>query len=160
MSWYTAKSEEQLQSQTMLTPGKCRYEVISAKLGDSASGNKQLELVLDVTDMPGKTKRVWDYLSAHPDFEFKIRHFAYSCGLGRQYEANELSDKICANKTGYCEIVHQTTKKGQYAGQVRSAVKDYIFEKAGGGGLFPDDDIPFGNPSQPQEEPPAWTQEP
>src|SRR5690348_12657084 len=97
---YTPKSEKELIEQTLLEPGEASFEVLEASGSTSKNGNPQIQLMLQVKDSKGKIKNIFDYLIATEQWDFKIRHFCYSCGLGDAYEDGKFGPGLCVGKKG------------------------------------------------------------
>jgi hypothetical protein len=147
---FDAKPENELID--LLTPGEGNFEVLEATEKHSKSnGNPMIELKLKVWDEKGQEGNVFDYLMlTGSNYSLrKIRHFCYSCGLERSYEAGKLSGFDCIGKQGKLKI---ETKKGENGYQDKNVVKDYIVESDSGKKTNPnftsqdekfDDDIPF-----------------
>lgn len=121
---FTPKTEEQVKSGRMLTPGECDFEVRDAKDEISKKGNAMIHLVLDVWDSEGEQAIVHDYLiEAMPH---KVRHFCYGVGLGHAYESGDLSAGICIGKGGRCKL---TIKEDQQYGP-KNNIADYVLAES------------------------------
>lgn len=137
-------------------PGEYDFTVSEAVEGTSqASGNEQIKLTLHVFNRQGQQRTVFDYLSSAPKSQWKVRHFAETVGMVRQYETGEMPVREMLGRPGRCKLRIKPAD-GQYSAQ--NAVNDYVKndgaaqkhevrpspalrQKAPAGDL--DDDIPF-----------------
>lgn len=117
------------------------FEVERAFDKVSATGNDMIELVLKVYNKEGHSRLVYDYLVASEATAYKLRHFANTTGMLKQYEAGELAAEDCIGKSGQCQLYVKKDKKGQYPD--KNAVSDYVPKVAGLAQSMPDDDLPF-----------------
>jgi hypothetical protein len=94
--------------------------------GRSQKGNDMITLTLEVFDKDGTSFVLIDYLVG--TMEYKLRDFAYSIGLGQDYESGNLNDKTMIGKSG---ILKLGIEKGTADGKGglwpdKNIVKDYI----------------------------------
>lgn len=141
---FTPKSDEEIMAQNLLQPGIGQYEVMSAILKMSKSGNPMIEMKIKVWDAAGSERIIYDYLINMPSMEFKIKHFCESCGLDEKYKDGRFTDMDCVQKSGRLRIGIQKDKSGNNYPD-RNCVVDYIkhdptlMKKE----EFADDDLPF-----------------
>lgn len=105
-------------------PGEYDFTVSEAVEGTSqASGNEQIKLTLHVFNRQGQQRTVFDYLSSAPKSQWKIRHFAETVGMVRQYETGEMPVHEMLGRPGRCKL-RVKPADGQYSAQ--NAVNDYV----------------------------------
>lgn len=122
-------SEEKLQEINLIPEGTYYFVVHQAKDSVSSSGHQQIELVLKVTDSNERVRIMFDYLTAHESFLFKVRHF---CNVTKQidkYEKGILGACDCADKTGYVRvgIKKSSTDRNGKEWPAKNYIKDYVF---------------------------------
>lgn len=149
----TARSEEEIQTMGLLSPGTYDFEVAKAEDQISNQGNEMIKLTLKVWDMGGAVHLIYDYLL--DAMAFKLRHFAEATGLLEKYNAGHLEANDCERRMGKVEIIIQKGKdKNDGTGNWypdKNAVKDYFVKKGGFGATtlssntdqFLNDDVPF-----------------
>ena len=108
---------------TPLRPGEYDYEVKEASEEQSAAGNDMIKLTVWVYDTDGNRRTVFDYLLGTEKSQFKVRHFAESCGLVKEYERGELDAMDCEGKTGRLKLRIKPAQGDYPAG---NQVQDYI----------------------------------
>ncbi len=121
----------------------------------AASGNEMIKLTLHVLNRDGNRRTVFDYLVNIDSGQWKIRHFAETVGLVKQYETGEMEPRDMVGRAGRCKLRIKPAQ-GNYSAQ--NAVGDYLpastpyaapvsrpasRQKAAAGGGDIDDDIPF-----------------
>lgn len=126
---FNPMSQEDIQKLGMIDPGIYDFEVVSAQEEKSkSSGMQQIKLTLLVFDIQGKEHTLFDYLTQHPQMQFKVRHFCEAVGIVDRYNAGDLADQDCMNKCGKLEVVIQKGKPKKEGGYYadKASVKDYI----------------------------------
>ncbi len=143
---FTPKTE--LQVSRLLEKGRYKFKVMETEEKKSKGGKDMGKLTLKVFSPCGKTVIVNDWIMTdYPDFEFKVRHFAYSVGFGGQYEAGNLPLKQTEGKEGYCDIGIEIDKNGVHPN--KNKVLDYIVDAPKDSSFLPskdsglNDDVPF-----------------
>lgn len=103
--------------------GTYDFTVKEAEEGISAAGNEQIKLTLLVYNRQGQQRTVSDYLPASKKAQWKVRHFAESVGMVRQYDSGELPTREMQGRPGRCKLgVEEAT--GTYA--AKNKVLDYV----------------------------------
>ncbi|TAL08491.1 MAG: DUF669 domain-containing protein [Nitrospirae bacterium] len=103
------RTEEEVQSIGLLTPGKYDVEVLDAQDRISKSGNEMIEMQLRVWGSDGKICILTDYLL--DAMAFKLRHFAEATGLIDKYNLGNLEAADCINKCAKAQITIQKGKE-------------------------------------------------
>lgn len=138
-------SEEEIDKIELLEAGKYDFVVSKVKPKVSkSSGNKMLEIQLQVFDKSGNTKTVFDYLVFTPGGAKKMRHFFESINKIDLYEQKKASASALEGLNGMLDLIIQKQETGEYAGTKKNAVKDYCkpLPQAANSNPF-DDDINF-----------------
>jgi hypothetical protein len=150
---FEPKSEKEVAEAGLLSLGDYDFEVAGAKDSQSKAGNDMIEVKLRVYNNEGQGKTIFDYLVHTEGSAYKVRHFAYSIGLGAQYEAGELRAEDLEGRTGRCKVFIKKDPSKAYPD--KNAVSDYLpptngngAAHASGGDPRPpappfDDEIPF-----------------
>lgn len=149
-----AKAEEQAKAASGLwKPGIYDFEVSEASEGQSKAGNGMFTVQIDIYDHEGKRKTIFDYLMPDNEFfGFKVRHFAESIGMLKEYDSGALDANDLFNRTGKCKVGIQKGKDGY---NDKNVIRDYL--KSSSNGTAPkevaaraqaplDDEIPFSQP--------------
>lgn len=118
-------TEEAAQEAGLMEKGRYAFEVADAEDKTSSNGNDMIALKLHVLDGAGNARIVFDYLVEA--MAFKLRHAAYACGLGDEYESGTLSAASFRGCAGECDISIQKAK-GAYG--PKNAVADYVLKEA------------------------------
>lgn len=141
---FTPRSESEVSP--LFEKGIYKFRVESAVERTSKNGNPMIELKLKLVHnmIQGKTILIYCYLlTDNPSFDFLLRHFCYSVGLGESYEKGVLEAAMCPGKVGTAKIGIDIDKEGKY--QEKNKVLDFIMPKEGE--VLPqtidDDDVPF-----------------
>lgn len=117
---FDPKSAEELVAETLLPAGTYPFEVIAASDEFSKAGNEMIKLKLSVFGNDGDAHHVFDYLLEK--LAFKLRHFAETTGLLKDYEKGELTAFACNEKAGYVKIsIEDSPGYG-----AKNVVKDYV----------------------------------
>lgn len=118
---FTPKSEEELDTRTLLSAGECDFTITQATDEVSQNTNEMIHLVLRVENDKGQRNTLHDYLLEATGG--KLRHFCEAVGLMDEYESGELTADHCANQTGRVRVAIEKGK-GDY--QDKNIVKDYL----------------------------------
>lgn len=119
---FPPRTEEEVSR--ILQPGIVEFEVIKAEEKTSKTGNLMLELTIKCFDQKGKSNLVSDYILTDTNWEWKLRHFCFSCGLDQLYESGKLADVDCFGKRGKAHIKIKHDASGQY--KDKNVIDDYI----------------------------------
>lgn len=140
---FTPKSEEELQSMSLLEPGIYQFQVSAATNEMSKSGNEMIKLVLSIWDKEGHVHFIFDYLLEA--MGHKLRHFCESTGLIDKYDHGEIDVTDCINRQGYVELSIQEGKLKDNGDRYpnRNSVKDYVKKSKMESANDLDDDVPF-----------------
>lgn len=123
---FPPKSEEEIQSMSLIQPGIYDFEVTKATDKVSKSGREMIEIQLTVWDINGKPHTVYDYLMEA--MAYKLRHFAQVGNILDKYDSGFMEASDCVGISGKVEIIIQ---KGQQKPDGsfyfdKNSVKDYI----------------------------------
>lgn len=123
---FAPKTEEELQTMSLLAPGIYKFQVSSAKDEISKSGNEMIKLMLGVWDENGSLHFIYDYLLEA--MGQKLRNFCEVSGLIDKYEHGEIGAEDCVNRQGFVEIIVQEGKMKDNGDKypMRNAIKNYI----------------------------------
>ena len=144
------KTEEELNTMTLIQPGVYNFQVIDAKDKISKKGHEMIELKLTVWDNEGRERIVFDYLldaMAH-----KVRHFAECTGLIDKYNLGTIMADDCINKSGKIDLIIQDGQPKPEGGFYpdKNSVKDYVKSGVAAAAkaqppqeAFHDDELPF-----------------
>jgi hypothetical protein len=126
---FQPKSEEEIQTMSLMHPGIYDFEVIKATDKVSRSGKEMIELQLSVWDTNGKPHTIYDYLM--DAMAYKLRHFTEVAGLIDKYNAGIIDEADCLGKSGSVEIIIQKGQPKPDGGfySDKNSVKDYIVGK-------------------------------
>jgi hypothetical protein len=124
---FIPKTEEEVKR--TFEKGDYRFKVIYAEEKNAKNGSPMIHIKMNVFHnvIPGKTTIVDSYLTSNPNFEFLIRHFAYSIGLGECYESGALEAHHCQDREGIVRLGIETDTSGKYPDKNR--VFDFIVDK-------------------------------
>jgi hypothetical protein len=103
--------------------GTYDFTVYQAEEGVSQAGNEQIVLTLHIFNREGDRRTVFDYLGSSDKVQWKVRHFAESVGLTKQYDAGDLMPMDINERSGQCKIGIQ---KAQGAYAAKNVVADYL----------------------------------
>lgn len=149
---FTPKSDEQIakeESARMLwDKGVYSYEILehvtfgtkTIKTSDTKSGkgNDMIQLVVKLFNDDGRESVVIDYITE--SLAFKLKHLAYSHGMGAQYDAGELHAIDFIGKCGKAKVgVSKGKLKDDGSGDKypdKNSIVDYVVEQATGEGDF------------------------
>lgn len=101
---FPPKTEEEVKK--VFDKGDYRFTVDEAEVKNDKNGSPMMHIKIQVfhNNIPGKTNLVDVWLTNNPNFEFLIRHFAYSIGLGECYESGSLEPQQCKGKKGIVRL--------------------------------------------------------
>lgn len=120
------------------------FEVVEASDSRSKSGNEMIKLNVAVFNDEGKHRKIFDFLVDSEKTQYKVRHFAASCGMLVQYEKGELRAVDLMHKTGRCQVRQEPAANGYPA---KNTIADYVPVLAGAPLVESvkdmDDEIPF-----------------
>lgn len=137
----TPKSEEDFKSRNLMDPGTYDFVVFDAiEKVSKTSGEPMIELILNVLDMKGRERKIYDYLMDKEPMDYKIRHIYNCAGLLEKYESGDIDAQDLHNVTGKVKIIIRKDKTGQYGD--KNSVQDYFSTKNKTNDLF-DDPLPF-----------------
>jgi hypothetical protein len=124
---YKAKSEKELNEQSLLQRGEYDFEIqaaVDAVSGPNSKtpGTEMIKLTLSVYAENGRKQFVRDIL--HPAMEVKLRHFADCVGILDRYEREDpfIADEL-VGKTGRVKIKIVDKDDGYPA---KNEVADYV----------------------------------
>lgn len=130
MSFYTPKTDAQLQEESLLPAGDYDFKVLEAEEKSSSKGNPMLAVKLQVMSDSG-SRIINDYIVPSTNFgERKLRRFAQALGLESEYTSGDLTADLVVGKFGRVAIGQQEASGGYDAKNVVSGL-GYI-ESAGG----------------------------
>lgn len=153
---FTPKTEKQIAEENLWPVGKYDFEVIEKTTFAgkdyytcdtfSKKENEMIVLVLKVYNPEGKFRIILDYLVE--SVAYKLRHAAFACGLGSNYESGTLRALDFVGKAGELELKTKKDEEGKYPD--KNAVSDYVVKTADDNAAPPkannvgiDDEIPF-----------------
>lgn len=122
---FKAKTKKEIQEENLLPEGIYPFEVLEAQEKKSKKGNDMIELKLRVF-AGERTVQLLDWIMEA--MSFKLYNFCDYTGLKQQYESGALRGTDCIGRTGYCKIIIQDDKTGEYPS--RNSVKDYVAKPA------------------------------
>jgi hypothetical protein len=135
MSWYNKISREESDKPRefpLLEPGIYQFEVKKAQMKTSQSGNPMVALELNVW---GGTEyfTVFDYLVGTEGMSWKIRHFADSVKLDKEYEADNMLPTMMIGRSGLVDVGQQEAKPNPKGGMYapKNVVVDYVLTMQG-----------------------------
>lgn len=139
---FTPRTEEEVK--VLFEKGNYPFTVLSAIEKTSKNGNPMISLKLQIehTTIPGKTGFAkCNLMTNNPNFEFLLRHFCYSIGMGAEYEKGELEPRNILGKRGIAKIGIETDGTGEFPDQ-NKAVDFVVSDNVVKHGSF-DDELPF-----------------
>ena len=139
------KSEQEIALEGLLPKGIYDADIIEAEDSISKKGNPMLRLNVKVYNPSGGCILIYDYLME--SVAHKLRHFAFSVGLGEGYENGVLDPVECIGKP--CKVIVNIDDKDK-AYPPKNVIRDYYVTESESGTakktLNPEhngDDIPF-----------------
>jgi hypothetical protein len=137
---YTPRTEPELRSAMVLTPGDYDFEVVSATEGISKSGNAMITLQLRIFPKDdGSPRLIKDWLVPGSTMgDLKLNRFVHSVGLQSEYFDGALTGLVCEGASGVVRLTIESSE--QYGDQNR--VKDYVVEKVPGEELAKPEGVP------------------
>ena len=132
MSFYTPKTDEDLQKESLLTDGEYDFKVLEAEQKTSKSGNPMLAVKLDIMTENGSS-HIYDYIVPSSNFgERKLKAFARAIGLETEYTNGTLTGELAVGKFGKVAIGMQEASGGYDAKNIVAGL-----------GYIESDDVPF-----------------
>lgn len=128
---FQPKTENEVQSEGRIPKGEYDFEIAEASDEVSKKGNEMIKLKVLVFDDEGNPRTIFDYLLE--EISYKLRHAAYACGLGGEYESGALQAQDFIGKAGRCKVIIQKDKSGQYPD--KNVIQDYIVPDVTAGGV-------------------------
>lgn len=123
---FKPRTEKEITEMNLIQKGEYSFEIVEAEERNSKAGTPMLVLTLRLfNDGLQPCGRVIDYLVEN--MPHKLRHAAYGCGLGDQYESGQLSANDFRHKHGVARIGIQADKNGVYPD--KNVVFDYLVSK-------------------------------
>lgn len=125
---FTPKSEAEVSK--IFENGIYQFVVESANEKNSKNGNPMIHLKVKIMHDKylGKTNIVDCFLlTDNANFEYILRHFCFSIGLGDAYEKGEITEQMCIGKEGYAKVVIEKDKEGKYPD--KNKIVDFIISK-------------------------------
>ncbi len=115
---FSPKTDEDIKRAMLLDAGSYDFEVLSAEEKLSKKGNPMIVVKLLV--FAGERRReVTDYLME--SMAFKLRHFAFAVGLGKEYESGDLNAENFRGRSG--KVVLAVEEQVGYS--PKNVVRDY-----------------------------------
>lgn len=112
MTFYVPKTDDQLQSESLLPVGEYDFKVLEAQETKSKSDNPMLKVKLNVLSESG-SQHVYDYIVPSSNFgERKLKAFARAIGLETEYTSGTLTADMCEGKLGRVNIGVQEASGG------------------------------------------------
>ena len=156
---FTPKSDEQIekeQRERMLwDKGVYSYEILeyvtfgtkTIKTCDTQSqkGNDMMQLVVKLFNDDGRESVLIDYITE--SLAFKLKHLAYSHGMGQQYDAGELHAPDFIGKCGKAEVGVSKGKKKEDGSDDKYPDKNSIVDYVVDGGADQSSMPPPGHPA-------------
>lgn len=127
---YTAKTEEQLAKEGLMSDGEYDFEVIETSDKPSKAGNAMATLKLNVFAEDGSGNHLTDYISFGSNFgERKWRRAADACGLLAEYESGKLVASDFMSKCG--KVIIKTQEGNPEYPLPKNVVAEYVKRPAG-----------------------------
>lgn len=119
---FTPKTENEIIEAALWPEGVYDFEIVEASDTISKKGNEMIALSLRVYDANGGHRFVNDYLLE--SMAFKLRHCAYACGLGSDYENGFLAAEKFVGRSGKLKLGVEKPRDDKYP--PKNTVRDYI----------------------------------
>ena len=146
---YRRITEEQAQMRNIFEKGEYVFRVENVEIKPCKNQiNKMLVVGLNLLNDAGRTLKVTDWIMLDMEnFEFKLRHFAATCGLIEKYDSDTLEAKDFIGKNGVAKITVQDYEKDGETIKTNRII-DYIKpgqnkSQVANSDSFVDSDIPF-----------------
>ena len=124
---FTPKSDGQLEQEAAargpFKAGEYDFDVIEATDDVSKNGNDMIALKIKVYNDLGETRTVRDWLVSTDGMMYKIKHFADSTGLTKEYESGGFESFDCLNRSGKVKL---RIEKGSGSYPDKNTVADYV----------------------------------
>src|ERR1700743_397792 len=95
---FTPKTDDQIVEDSLWPEGEYDFEVAYAEDKVSKNDNEMIALKIFVYNGAAESRSVFDYFLE--SMAFKLRHPAYACGLGQEYEGGSLTAENFSGKSG------------------------------------------------------------
>jgi len=135
---YTPYSETEIKSMNVIDAGTYPFQVAdveTTKNGHPMSdrnGNEMCKLKLTIWDSENRERIVYTYITGDDNFAYKLRHFAKTIGMIKEYDNGTLNMRETVGRQGTAEIViKKGTLKTDGSGEMwadRNDVKDFTGE--------------------------------
>lgn len=128
----------------LLAQGPCSFVIKKAEECFSKSGNPQMKIEMDVTDIDGKVASVYDYIFYSDAAKWKLVSFCKAIDIEDKLLEGSIETYDVLNKRGQLVIVHE-----EYNGEKKNRVKSYLpflekaMEQIKKSTDLVDDDLPF-----------------
>ena len=133
----------------LLKPGTCSFVIKKAEECKSKSGNPQMKVDLEATDVEGKIATIFDYIFYSEAAKWKIVSFCKAINLEDKLTEGSIEPRDLVNRKGQVVIVHE-----EYNGDKKNKVQRYLpyMDQAmlleatankAAKEFFPDEEIPF-----------------
>lgn len=129
---FVPKTDKELSEMNLWPAGEYGFEILEyANFGQnsyvtkdtkSSAGNEMILLVVKVVNNEGNSIIIIDYLLEK--MAFKLKHAAYSCGLGDKYESGKLFATDFIGKSGNLKLKIDKDKDRKYPD--KNGVADYV----------------------------------
>lgn len=120
------KEKQEKAEQFLLSKGEYDFEVVNAEHAISkTSGKDMIKLRLKVFAPDGKERYVTDYLVS--SMEHKLYEFAWSAGIGEQYDAGQFEAEDCQGRCGRVKLKIEKQK----GWEPKNSVSGYVVPKKG-----------------------------
>lgn len=105
----------------LLKPGTCSFVISKAEECKSKSGNPQMKIEIDCTDVEGKVSTVFDYIFYSEAAKWKIVSFCKAINLEDKLMEGAIEPRDLVNRKGQVVIVHE-----EYNGDKKNKVQRYL----------------------------------
>ena len=121
---FKPQSEEEVSN--LLEKGYADAIILEASDVLSQAGNPMFKMKLRAKDSRGKVVVFFDHvMQGEGRMGYKLRHLAYSAGLGNEYEKGSIPAYALVNK----HVVIKTRVAANKNGEMQNVVDDYVAEK-------------------------------
>lgn len=130
---YKPMTEKEDLERNLLEKGEYLFVVDLCELKKASNHiDYMLAVVIVIVDENGKERKIKDWvMMTNEDMKWKFRHFAKTCGLLAQYDANILEEKDFVGKSGIAKIGQKLFKPndGSDPYMVNNVI-DYVLPKS------------------------------
>jgi hypothetical protein len=129
MLGYRKITAEEDKMRNVFEKGEYSFLVESVEKKDCKNGINTMLVVNLLLMNEGKSLKITDWIMLDMEnFEYKLRHFADSCGLIEKYDANTLEDKDFLGREGMAKVsVTEYEKDGELI--KTNKINDYVKAK-------------------------------